>query len=502
MRTPALMVLFLVPAAALAGPFDTTPGPVSPAGVRAVVDLPASEHMKNTGGSDGLGLCVFTSIQHSARWQGLYELEGFRAYMEVRPGGGYPKKVDQTLAAFCASRNIQVPLYIQHTGGDEAFLDLCLKTGRCPGVTYAGADGYYSGGIDHMVNLNHLDPSVASIVDNNRVRSWVWMSRSDFLSRWRARGGGWAFVFLAPPPPPYPFPPAAALGRACGCDPCRCDDCQCAPRLFGQCINGNCPIVRPSPSPSPATSEPDGWVLMDFSNAPPMWKLYQRGRMVGAWGEDGWHPSSDGVGWSPAASGQPPIEPPGSAKQKAPPAVAAGDVPTGVMADRIRDQPAYAINGVPVTKDDALNIMGGLTDDSANWNLTVVGDAAFCARVKTDVTALPAEARSKLHVQTYSPAVWQVPQLRLAPGVTLRRPSVGRVGAEVGTVPPADYTAAKLADLMTAPGGPTPKPIEPPPATPKPAPVLPVEVPSTPTCCLWCALLAAMFYWRLRQPAK
>jgi hypothetical protein len=42
-----------------------------------------------------------------------------------------------------------------------------------------------------------------------------------------------------------------------------------------------------------------------------------------------------------------------------------------------------------------------------------------------------------------------------------------RTSADVGSIATADYAAAKLADLLSLPGGPTPKPVTP------PAPVAP-----------------------------
>ncbi|HEY1191784.1 MAG TPA: hypothetical protein VGE74_29400, partial [Gemmata sp.] len=162
--------------------FDPTPQPVSPDGTRAVVDLPANQHMRNVGGSDGSGLCVFTSVQHSAYWQNVRELDGFRAWMQRRPGGGWPQKLDQMFAQFCREKGVGVPAYIQHTGGDESFLELALKTDRMPAVTYDGRDDFYRGQIAHMVNLAHLDGTRAAIIDNNRPGVWVWMTRTEFLS--------------------------------------------------------------------------------------------------------------------------------------------------------------------------------------------------------------------------------------------------------------------------------------------------------------------------------
>jgi hypothetical protein len=166
--------------------------------------LPETQHMRNRSGM-GLGLCVFTSIELAARYQNVVELDGYQEWMTKRMGGGYPEKVDSTLAKFCNEKGVQVPAYVQHTGGDEKFLELALATGRMPSVTYDGRDGvYYRGRVAHMVDLAHLSESTAAIQDNNYPGKWLWMSRAEFLERWRGNGGGWAVVLLGPPPAPIP----------------------------------------------------------------------------------------------------------------------------------------------------------------------------------------------------------------------------------------------------------------------------------------------------------
>jgi hypothetical protein len=481
-----------------AGQFTTTNGPVYN-GTRAVVDLPGSQHMKNVGGRDGAGLCVFTSIQHAARWHGLYELEGYRAYMETQPGGGWPQKVDKTLATFCAAKGVKVPDYIQHTGGDPAFLDLCIKTGRCPGVTYAGVDNFYRGRIAHMVNLAHLDNSIAAIIDNNRPGQWVWMNRNDFVARWHDMDGGWAFVFLAPPPAPYPATPqevggGCPCGRDCDCNAaadCGHPDCPGIPGC-GQCPNGRCPNSRPdAPGPKPIGNPPGP----DYQ-----WRFLP------------------GVGWGWVHRSVP--VPPELPKEMPGPLTEAGTgFPNGVNSSRIHDHPRYSINGRACTEDEALSRLGGLADDSGNWFVVAVGDSTFTGRVRLDVAGLPIDVRSKLHVVCYTPDVWQVSQFRLPAGVSLRRPAVGRVGPDVGVIPPDQYSAGKLADLMGKPGGPAPKvdpPTPPQPPVPNPGPNDPPVPPSpgptpnpnpdpgptptpAPTLPLWLTLggiLAAIWYFR------
>ncbi|MBN9521103.1 hypothetical protein J0H58_21720 [bacterium] len=67
-----MALLALACAIVLAGPaFDQRFAPtrpfVSQSSQRTTVELPTVKHLLDTGGSDELGLCLFTSIWHSAR---------------------------------------------------------------------------------------------------------------------------------------------------------------------------------------------------------------------------------------------------------------------------------------------------------------------------------------------------------------------------------------------------------------------------------------------------
>lgn len=247
MRRPlALLILFAAHAAAVAGSFAPLAPPAAPDQTLAAADLPAALHMRNKGGSDGAGLCVFTSIEHCAAWQNVPELAGFQLWMTRKPGGGYPSKVDQMLAAFCREKGVPVPAYVQHEGGDERVLELAIKTGRMVAVTYGGSDDFYRSYIAHMVNLVHLDAQRAAILDNNRPGVFVWMTRADFLKRWKAGGGGWAVVLLASPPPPYagqPTPHPVGPAPKPSPDP--------DPRRPGP--------KRPNPGPTPNPQPYDPW---------------------------------------------------------------------------------------------------------------------------------------------------------------------------------------------------------------------------------------------------
>ncbi len=176
-------------------------GPISPDHHTEITcDLPVSERTKNTGGRDGAGLCVFTSIGHAARWQNEKRLVDFQKQMQKEPGGGYPEKVDRMIAKYGKGTP-----YLQYEGHDPTILRLALKTGRMPSVTYNGHDPHYGerASIAHMVNLIYLDDHQACVLDNNFIgeNDLVWMSAKEFMDRW---DDGWAVILLAPPPPPPP----------------------------------------------------------------------------------------------------------------------------------------------------------------------------------------------------------------------------------------------------------------------------------------------------------
>lgn len=535
MRFVSFLLLILGQAIAVAGPFVVTSAPVKD-GVRITADLPSSQHHRNVGGSDGFGLCVYTSAWHAALWQSVSDLYGFRDWMTRRPGGSYPQKFEATLNAYCKERGIPAPAYVQHTGGDVEFLELALKTGRIVCVTYCGVDGpgrYGNEVIGHMVNLVHLDKDRAAILDNNFPGTWLWMTRADFIARWKGVkadgtaylgsdgfrrfpiGGGWAIVLLGSPPAPYPDAPAVQLSpKCCCCEKCDCpagacpdcpikvgagcvcgDDCHCKPGecpgkcptlLIGQCPNGKCPLPRPSMvplSPQSRTVAPGNYAVEDLPAATTqpsvlqprpgpnyLWKhLPGKGdcwvQFDGPWL---WgHDAVKGWGWVPK-----PVE-------VAPKPGTVGSVNDpfpkgGVLRDHLTERTTYRHNGEESTREQVFAALS-LMDDSERWNLTIVGEPTFATKVREDISKLPSVARERIHVQSYAAGDWPVSQFKLSPGVTLRKPAVGRIGGDVGTVPVAEYSATKLTDLLMSENGPIPVPK--PPVMPKPK----VEpVPSTP----------------------
>ncbi len=180
-------------------------GARDPDGTEIRCDLPEALQLKNCGGSDGAGLCVFTSISHSARWQNVDLLAGFRDWMRRYPGGGYPEKVDRMIANIAREKGQPPPAYVQVEGTDLEVLKLACRTGRMPAVTYSfSPTGRYGGRrISHMVSLVHADDRHFVILDNNYPgeSNYEWLTPEEFRKTYAP---GWAVVLLHPAPPPPP----------------------------------------------------------------------------------------------------------------------------------------------------------------------------------------------------------------------------------------------------------------------------------------------------------
>jgi hypothetical protein len=335
-------------------------------------------------------------------------------------------------------------------------LELALKTDRMPAVTYDGRDGFYGESVAHMVDLAHLDSTRAAIIDNNRPGHWVWMTRDQFVSRWRSNNGGWAVVLLDPPPPPYTRPPTQS---------------------FEQCPGGVCPRILPSSSP--ATSPiADGW-----HQSGEAWDYHKGGRRLGRYDAAGWHEAL-GDGWLVATSPLP--------EGVTAPVGSSAELPTGVEPGHIRSGHRYTAAGKEISRAAAFAALSSsLTDDSGRWHLTIVGNEDLATRVRADVAA--AGLQEKLLIQAYSSTDWPVSVYSLAEGVSLRAPSPGRVAAEIAAVPSATYSAERLSWLLSQPGGPAPTP-EPAPVGPEPEPV-----PSSPSSGWWILAAAVALVILLRK---
>jgi hypothetical protein len=66
-------------------------------------------------------------------WQNVRALDGFRKWMRIASrAAATRRRSTQMLSRFCKQKGVEVPPYIQHTGGDAEFLELALKTDRIP----------------------------------------------------------------------------------------------------------------------------------------------------------------------------------------------------------------------------------------------------------------------------------------------------------------------------------------------------------------------------------
>ncbi len=178
-------------------------------GTEIACDLPGELHQKNTGGSDGSGLCVFASMRHSGRWQNDPLFAELFDWMRRHPGGGYPEKVAKMLTACAREKGFAVPKYVQVESNDLDVLKAACRSGRMPGVTYGRSPtGRYGGqSISHMVSLVHADDKHFVVLDNNYpgADKYEWMTPAEFSRAYSATGGkGWAVILLTAPPPPPP----------------------------------------------------------------------------------------------------------------------------------------------------------------------------------------------------------------------------------------------------------------------------------------------------------
>ena len=445
MRTLTLLLALVLALPAAADP--TVGGPTSPDGKLTVaVDLPVSQRTKNVGGTDGAGLCVFSSIGHSARWQNETRLVDFQAKMRQERGGGWPEKVDQMIKKYGSGTS-----YLQYEGTDPTVLIEAIKGGRMPGVTYNGHDPHYSGSISHMVNLvaytGDSDTDWVCVLDNNYVgdRDLVWLRPREFKHRWCGSGSGWAVVLLAPPPPPIPV--NALPGE------------DLAP-LFDSlhALATGKPRVQSGPVFGVGQAADAGtvysWVWK--AEAPNHVYLCHGWRVVGAWSyaEERFYWREPGKKAYRRAVAQAPFAVP-----RRPVGGAAGEVVLGTVTDygvplwrfpyAGPGEDSYRLNGKAVSAAEALECLRRgrphrplrplrpkpapapkpapkrpLPDDGAYLRLSVSGDEAMRGRVLADLGSAPELApwKGRLVVQSYPPGHWHLAGVGLADGITVQAP--------------------------------------------------------------------------------
>lgn len=319
------------------------------------VDLPTDQLIRNCGGSDGAGLCVFTSIMFAARFQNVPQLKDFQAWMKKHPGGGVPRKVDKMIAQKCREQNVPVPDYVQVENGDFEVVKLALRTGRMPAITYGSA---------HMVNIVRLADGYGAFRDNNHVgeNEIDWMTEEQA----KAKAGGkrfWAVILLAPRPP---MPPKNGSAVSCA---------------------------------APYTPGVYTWYHFPGCN---QWALHRDGKQAGTYDADrDIYGVRRGEKWGPYYR-RPPVDLPTDAR-----ACLGNRTPGGVFF-RYEGNARYSRNGAVVTREEVINALK-VEDDSKKLSLTVIGSQADIDTVRAGVTADSAFA-SRVLFQGYDPVDWTINQ--------------------------------------------------------------------------------------------
>src|SRR5262249_46058387 len=144
---------------------------------------------------DGAGMCVDTSVEMAALYQGLEQMRGFRDWAAREPGGGDPDKLADQIKRFCRAKGVPVPRYVQYDGPDcEKLLEMADKTGRIACTTYGQCPRYVNrwnprGVIYHMVCSTRHRRDFGVVMDNNKVGGvdethlHEWMTTEEHLRR-------------------------------------------------------------------------------------------------------------------------------------------------------------------------------------------------------------------------------------------------------------------------------------------------------------------------------
>jgi hypothetical protein len=181
-------------------------GRTAPDGTEIRLDIPDELHQRNTGGSDGAGLCVYASARHSGRWHDEPVFSGMFDYMKGQPGGSYPTKFAGTVKTYARLKSLPEPHYLSIEGLDLDALELAVKNGYMPGVTVMNGA--------HMVTLVGAREGPERwwiVLDNNAPHQFRWYTEAEFVRThtWGGKGkvaaaSAWSVIPLTPGPPPVP----------------------------------------------------------------------------------------------------------------------------------------------------------------------------------------------------------------------------------------------------------------------------------------------------------
>lgn len=167
-------------------------------GQHASAPIPDKFHIRNEGGSDGLGLCVYASAVMAGATQGVADLAELKQsalwkHAKSRPGGSWPEKLAKDL-------NTVYPFekygerWQQYVGTDFDILAQWSDQGRVVCSTMNTGALYNYKPIHHMINvIGFKRGGYAGVVDNNEPGVRRWMPAKEFERR--AIDGGTAWFF-------------------------------------------------------------------------------------------------------------------------------------------------------------------------------------------------------------------------------------------------------------------------------------------------------------------
>ncbi len=169
-------------------------------GVEIETDLDADLRIRNVGGTDGAGLCVWASLCMAARYHNCEPLFDLFDRMKHEVGGGWPSRVDEKMRAWAPDVK-----YEQWVGTNLTFIRSQLARGRMVCATYGYGELYHMATIAHMVCVVKMTPDWTAILDNNDPEHIWWMPTEEYARRFvHPSGQGWAVAIHLPPPPPVP----------------------------------------------------------------------------------------------------------------------------------------------------------------------------------------------------------------------------------------------------------------------------------------------------------
>ena len=154
-------------------------------GERAAAPIPAEMHIRNEGGSDGAGLCVYASMVLAGAWQKVADLAGLKQsslwkYVKARPGGSYPEKLVRDVQAVYGD----TAHVANYNGQDDSVLEKLTDDRKPFGVTFGQGRNYGNAKIPHMVTAVHYRRGGwACIIDNNFPGVYSWMPANELKRR-------------------------------------------------------------------------------------------------------------------------------------------------------------------------------------------------------------------------------------------------------------------------------------------------------------------------------